>query len=95
MRPAERLNEIVDSHPGFNAEVRGRGMFIGVDCENADLADEVAAECFKHKLLLMRYQPSSTDQNFGMKKFLVDCGRSVMRKLDTSQVNARLLIFKN
>ena len=48
----KRLNEIVDSHPGFNAEVRGRGMFIGVDCEIAEIADEVAAECFKHKLLL-------------------------------------------
>lgn len=48
----KRLNEMVDSHPQFKAEVRGRGMFIGVDCDNADIAEDVVAECFQQRLLL-------------------------------------------
>jgi len=48
----KRLQEMVERHPQFKAEVRGRGMFIGVDCENADIAEETVAECFKRRLLL-------------------------------------------
>jgi len=48
----KRLHEIVDSHASFNAEVRGRGMFIGVDCEDADIAGDIVAECFNRKLLM-------------------------------------------
>lgn len=48
----KRLQAMVDEHSDFEAEVRGRGMFIGVDCEQAEIAGEVAAECFERKLLL-------------------------------------------
>ncbi|MES1945458.1 diaminobutyrate--2-oxoglutarate aminotransferase [Salinisphaera sp. PC39] len=46
-----RLQAMVDAHPGFEAEVRGRGFFIGVDCARAELADEIAAECFANGLI--------------------------------------------
>src|SRR5699024_6202586 len=47
-----RIEQIVADKAGLKAQVRGRGMFIGIDFEQAELADEVAAECFKHKLLM-------------------------------------------
>ena len=50
-RIKERLDGII-SQTGFKAEVRGRGFFIGIDCEQHELADEIAAECFKHHLIL-------------------------------------------
>ncbi|MES1935718.1 diaminobutyrate--2-oxoglutarate transaminase [Salinisphaera hydrothermalis] len=50
-RIQERLNGILSANPAFKAEVRGRGFFIGIDCEQAELADEIAAECFKNHLI--------------------------------------------
>ena len=48
----QRLNDMVDAQPSFEAEIRGRGFFIGMDCANAELADEIAAECFQNGLIL-------------------------------------------
>lgn len=59
-----RLREIVDANPGLKAEVRGKGMFIGVDCEDAEIADEVAAECFKRHLLLETAGPKDSVLKF-------------------------------
>lgn len=48
----ERLEKIVAANAGLKAEVRGRGLFIGVDCEDADLADEITDACFERRLLM-------------------------------------------
>ncbi|GAB3682410.1 diaminobutyrate--2-oxoglutarate transaminase [Salinisphaera aquimarina] len=53
-----RMQGIIDAHTRFKAELRGRGFFIGMDCENAELADEIAAECFKHRLILETAGPN-------------------------------------
>lgn len=47
-----RLEKIVADNPGLKAVVRGRGLFIGIDFEKGELADEVAAACFERKLLM-------------------------------------------
>lgn len=47
-----RIEKMVADNPGLKAEVRGRGMFIGIDCEDEELADEIAEACFERKLLL-------------------------------------------
>lgn len=47
-----RLEKIVADNPGLKAEVRGRGLFIGIDFEKGELADEIAAACFERKLLM-------------------------------------------
>lgn len=47
-----RMQSIIDSHPGLVAKLRGRGFFIGMDCENLELPNDFAAECFKHNLIL-------------------------------------------
>src|SRR5699024_12750247 len=35
--------EKIVADSGLKAEVRGRGMFLGIDCENPALADKIAA----------------------------------------------------
>src|SRR5699024_9804614 len=47
----KRLDQIV-ADTGLQAEVRGRGLFLGIDCEQAQLADEIAAACFERTLLI-------------------------------------------
>src|SRR5699024_7182244 len=47
----KRLDQIV-ADTGLQAEVRGRGLFLGIDCEQAQLADEIAAACFERRLLM-------------------------------------------
>ncbi|HLQ84832.1 MAG TPA: diaminobutyrate--2-oxoglutarate transaminase [Salinisphaeraceae bacterium] len=47
----QRIEKIV-ADSGLKAEVRGRGMFLGIDCENPALADKIAAACFERKLLM-------------------------------------------
>src|SRR5699024_11388624 len=46
-----RLKAVVDAYPKFDAEVRGRGLFIGMDCADAGLAKEIAAACFQGGLI--------------------------------------------
>jgi len=48
----ERLQAMVDKFPAFKAEVRGRGLINGIDCDTAELADEITAECFQRCLLM-------------------------------------------
>ncbi|GAB3682096.1 diaminobutyrate--2-oxoglutarate transaminase [Salinisphaera aquimarina] len=48
----ERLRAIVDSHSGFEAEVRGRGFFIGLDCARAELGNEIIGQCFERGLIM-------------------------------------------
>lgn len=50
-RIKERVNGILAAHPAFKAEIRGRGFFLGIDCEQAELADEIAGECFANQLI--------------------------------------------
>ena len=57
-RIKERINAVLAAHPAFKAEVRGRGFFIGVDCEQTELADEIAAECFQNHMLLETAGPN-------------------------------------
>src|SRR5699024_1361133 len=47
-----RIEKIVGDRAGLKAQVRGRGMFIGIDFEQAELADEIATACFQRKLLM-------------------------------------------
>jgi len=47
-----RIEKIVADRAGLKAQVRGRGMFLGIDFEQAELADEVAAACFQRQLLM-------------------------------------------
>lgn len=47
-----RIEKIIADHPGLKAEVRGRGMFLGIDCERPELADEIAVACFERQLLM-------------------------------------------
>lgn len=50
-RIKERVNSFLSANPAFKAEIRGRGFFLGIDCKQAELADEIAAECFKNHLI--------------------------------------------
>lgn len=47
-----RLREIVDSHDDFEAEIRGRGFFIGLDCAEPAHGNAVIGECFKRGLIM-------------------------------------------
>ncbi len=60
----ERLNKMLDAAAGVKAEVRGRGFFIGMDFEDADLADEVGEECFRRRLLLETAGPRDSVLKF-------------------------------
>lgn len=48
----ERLRAIVDSHSGFDAEVRGLGFFIGLDCARPELGNAIIGQCFERGLLM-------------------------------------------
>ncbi|MDN5938170.1 MAG: diaminobutyrate--2-oxoglutarate transaminase [Salinisphaera sp.] len=47
-----RLEKIVERFPEFHASVRGRGLINGIDCETAELADEVTTACFKRCMIM-------------------------------------------
>ena len=51
-RIRRRLREIVDSHDGFEAEIRGRGFFIGMDCEQPAHGNAVTGACFDRGLIM-------------------------------------------
>lgn len=48
----ERLENIVKRFSGFKASVRGRGLINGIDCETAELADEITGACFERGLIM-------------------------------------------
>lgn len=48
----ERLNALVDSQDGFEADVRGRGLFIGMDCQRAELGNAIIKKCFELGLIM-------------------------------------------
>lgn len=48
----ERCQSIVDRFVNFKAGVRGRGLINGIDCDTAELADEVTSACFERCLLM-------------------------------------------
>ncbi|MAA75069.1 MAG: diaminobutyrate--2-oxoglutarate transaminase [Salinisphaeraceae bacterium] len=48
----ERLQKMIARFPEFKASVRGRGLINGIDCEPAEVANEVTAGCFKRHLLM-------------------------------------------
>jgi diaminobutyrate-2-oxoglutarate transaminase len=47
----KRLNDLLQANPAFKAEVRGRGLFIGMDCEQPELAKEIVGQCFNNGLI--------------------------------------------
>ena len=48
----ERLRHMVAAQPGFDAEVRGRGLFIGLDCAVPEHANAIGGACFERGLIL-------------------------------------------
>ena len=46
------FQRIADAHPSLQASVRGRGFMWGLDCGRAGAAEEIAAECFRHGLVI-------------------------------------------
>jgi diaminobutyrate-2-oxoglutarate transaminase len=54
----ERLKEIALRHPGLRAEVRGRGLMIGLDLRVDGLATEVARRAFEAGLVIETSGPS-------------------------------------
>jgi len=47
-----RFEEIVQAHPGLEAQARGRGFMQGIAINSGDLADEICAEAFKMGLIM-------------------------------------------
>lgn len=47
----ERLRAMVDRVSGFEAEIRGRGLFIGIDCARPELGNDISAACFERGLI--------------------------------------------
>ena len=45
-----RLNRIAERVPGSN--IKGRGMFLGVDVGSGELADKIVTQCFKDGLII-------------------------------------------
>lgn len=48
----QRLAAAVASKPEFEAEVRGRGLFIGLDCARPGWGNAVIAQCFERGLIM-------------------------------------------
>ncbi|NNC24477.1 diaminobutyrate--2-oxoglutarate transaminase [Salinisphaera sp. USBA-960] len=48
----ERMRSMIDRVDGFNATIRGQGLFIGMDCERPELGNEISAACFERGLIL-------------------------------------------
>ncbi len=47
-----RLQEVVAGHGEFEAEVRGRGFFIGLDCARPEHGNAIIGECFERGLIM-------------------------------------------
>lgn len=50
-RARKRLEAFAGQRPGWEVEIRGRGLFIGIDCAAEGLADEIAEICFNSGLI--------------------------------------------
>lgn len=50
-RIKKRLNSILSANSKFEAEIRGRGFFIGIDCARPELADAISGKCFEKGLI--------------------------------------------
>jgi len=48
----ERLRAMVERVDGFEAMIRGRGLFIGMDCCRPELANDISHACFERGLIL-------------------------------------------
>jgi diaminobutyrate-2-oxoglutarate transaminase len=48
----ERLKKIVADNDGFDAEVRGRGLFIGLECARAEFGNAIIQQCFERGLIM-------------------------------------------
>lgn len=48
----DRLSVMVADQPDFDAQVRGRGLFTGLACRQADTGNALTAECFKRGLIM-------------------------------------------
>jgi len=48
----ERLRQIVASHDGFDAEIRGRGLFNGLDCGEPAFGNALIEACFERGLIM-------------------------------------------
>ncbi|MBZ9567249.1 diaminobutyrate--2-oxoglutarate transaminase [Modicisalibacter tunisiensis] len=48
----ERLATIMAEHRHFEAEVRGRGLFIGLACERAEFGNAIIDKCFERGLIM-------------------------------------------
>lgn len=50
------VSDVIDStlarHPGLFVKQKGRGMMIGIECCNGQLASEIAKACFDHGLVI-------------------------------------------
>src|SRR5699024_10730747 len=48
----DRLRAIIDKQPDFEAEVRGRGLIVGIACTPAQYGNALSAECFNRGLIM-------------------------------------------
>lgn len=51
-RVRQRLQAMVDQRGGLDAEVRGRGLFLGIDCAEQGMAESIAEACFQRCLIV-------------------------------------------
>ena len=51
-RVQARLHEIAAEHPELNAEVKGRGLILGLSSDNHELASKVSAQAFERGLIV-------------------------------------------
>lgn len=57
-RVLKRLEAMVEQRDRLDAVVRGRGLFIGIDCAAEGLADEISEACFERGLILETAGPT-------------------------------------
>lgn len=48
------LHRLAEQFPGVIADVRGRGLFYGMECVDPHMADSIAQECLRHTLIIER-----------------------------------------
>ena len=92
-RMKERINALLAAHPAFKAEIRGRGFFLGIDCEQAELADEVAAECFKNHLICETAGPD--DNVIKMMPPLISPDEDIEKGLDIMEAAIKTVLGKH
>lgn len=92
-RIKERINGLLAANPAFKAEIRGRGFFLGIDCEQAELADEVAAECFKNHLICETAGPE--DNVIKMMPPLISPDADIEKGLDIMEAAIKTVLDKH